>query len=366
MLKSGFTTGSCAAAAAKASAVMALSRKIIETVSIMTPSGTLFETEVINAEVGDNCASCAVKKYSGDDPDVTNGILIYAEVSINKSGKISIDGGKGVGRVTKKGLGIEIGQAAINRVPRIMIENEVREAIDSFECELGADIIISAENGEEIAKKTFNPRLGIEGGISILGTSGIVEPMSRKALIDSIKAEIRVKKANEGDILLMTPGNYGAEFIKNQYGLDIDKALKCSNFIGESITAAVECGFKEILLVGHVGKLVKLAGGIGDTHSRNADCRMEILASNAAFFTDDIKVIRNILECTTTEEAASVLRDNGILDDTMKRIADKAKAYIDRLTDGRAECGIVMFTNELGILSQSGNVKKLLKEIKEN
>ena len=366
MLKSGFTTGSCAAAAAKASAVMALTKKTMESVSILTPAGIEFKTQVLNPEIKDNRAWCAVKKYSGDDPDITNGILIYADVTINNSGKISIEGGKGIGRVTKKGLGIEIGQAAINKVPRQMIENEVREVIDSFGCDYGADVIISAENGEKIAEKTFNSRLGIEGGISILGTSGIVEPMSRKALIDSIKAEIRVKKENDGDILLMSPGNYGIDFIKKEYGIDIDKALKCSNFAGESIKAGIECGFKKILIIGHMGKLVKLAGGIGDTHSRNADCRMEILASAAAFFTEDIKVIRKVLMCNTTEEAACLLKEEGILKETMKRVSDRALYYIDRITEGKAESGIVMFTNELGILAQTDNVKGLLKEIKEN
>lgn len=366
MLKSGFTTGSCAAAAAKAAAIMALNKSKIRSINIFTPSGAKFETDILDAEIGDGCARCAVKKYSGDDPDVTDGILVYADVKLNDSGNVEIDGGKGVGRVTKKGLGIDIGEAAINKVPRMMIENEVRGVIDSFENNLGAKVVISAKDGEIIAKKTFNSRLGIEGGISILGTSGIVEPMSRKALIDSIVAELRVKKENEGQVLLMTPGNYGLDFIKSRYDIDIDKALKCSNFIGDTIKSGIECGFTKILLIGHIGKLIKLAGGISDTHSKNADCRMEILASNAAFFTEDIQVVRKLALCNTTEEAVGILKENKILVQTMQRVSEKAVYYIDKITEGKAEIGIVMFTNENGVLVQTDNVEMLVKEIKEN
>ena len=365
MLKSGFTTGSCAAAAAKAAAMMAADGKKVHNVSIMTPSGTEFRTVVERAEVKNGQALCAVKKYAGDDPDVTDGILIFAEVTLTDEEGIFIDSGKGVGRVTKKGLGIDIGEAAINRVPRLMIEKEVSAVLKQKGLK-GAKVIISAEGGEEIAQRTFNPRLGIEGGISILGTSGIVQPMSRKALMDAIKAEMRVKRENEGNILLITPGNYGAEFIKDHYKTDMDKALKCSNFIGETVETAVEYGFEKILLIGHLGKLVKLAGGIGDTHSKNADCRMEILAANSALCTDDIKAVRETALCNTTEEAVNVLKKYGILHNVMEMIVKKAGAYLTRLTEGRAEIGIIMFTNEMGVLAETANARSILEKIKDD
>lgn len=364
MLRYGFTTGSCAAAAAKAAALMLLGKKKIEYVDIYTPNGTEFETEVLEASIGEDSASCAVRKYSGDDPDVTDGMLIFAEVSFKDGTETVIDGGEGIGRVTKAGLWQKIGEAAINKVPREMIEKEVREVFDLYGREDGAKVIISAPEGRRIAERTFNPRLGIEGGISILGTSGIVEPMSEKALLDAIGAEMGVKRANEGNILLMTPGNYGADFIKNTYGIDIDRGLKCSNFIGATLDMALEKGFKGVLLVGHIGKLVKTAGGIMDTHSRNADCRMEILAANSARYTDDINTVRGIMSCLTTDEAVGILSQKGILEPVMRDITEKALFYMKKRVGDKLDIGIIIFSNELGVLGKSDNADAMLEIIK--
>ncbi len=364
MLKYGFTTGICAAAAAKAAAVMAFGKRKIEYVSIYTPNGMEFETAVLEAELFENGAGCAVRKYSGDDPDVTNGILIFAKVTLTDDDGILIDGGEGVGRVTKAGLWQDIGEAAINKVPREMIEKEVRLVLDEHGYTGGARVIISVPGGEKVAERTFNSRLGIVGGISILGTSGIVEPMSEKAIIEAIGAEMRVKRANESDTLLMTPGNYGLDFIKNTYGINIDRGIKCSNYIGACLDMAVECGFKSVLLVGHIGKLVKLAGGIMDTHSRNADCRMEILAANTATHTDRIDVVRGIFGCVTTEEALGILKQNRILGPVMEDITAKAAFYMKKRVADRIDTGIVMFSNEFGVLGESENARAMLETIK--
>lgn len=366
MLKFGFTTGSCAAAAAKAAALMVFEKRKIEYVSIYTPKGIEFEAYILNADIDERCASCAVRKYAGDDPDVTDGTLIYVEVRLTDKIGVNIDGGAGVGRVTKAGLWQKIGEAAINKVPMQMIKDEVESVFKIYGYGGGADVIISVPEGEEIAKSTFNPRLGIEGGISILGTSGIVEPMSERALIDAIGAEIKVKKANEGDILLLSPGNYGIDFVNRTYGIDIDKALKCSNYIGAAFDMALEAGFKGALLIGHIGKLVKLAGGIMDTHSKNADCRMEIISANTALLSDDISLVREIMGCTTTDEAIVLLDRSGKLKPVMENIIQKAHFYLNNRVSGKMETAVIMFSNEFGILGKTDNALKFLNEIKEN
>lgn len=364
MLKFGFTTGSCAAAAAKASAQMIFEKKTAEHISIYTPKGIEYETEIIDACIDADRASCAVRKYSGDDPDVTNGMLIYACVELKKDGGIFVDGGEGIGRVTKAGLWQNIGEAAINKVPREMIAKEVQSVLDRYGYIGGANVIISAPEGKAIAEKTFNPRLGIVGGISILGTSGIVEPMSRQALIDAIGAELRVKRANEGNVLLLTPGNYGADFAENNYGIDKDKAVKCSNYIGAALDTAADTGFEKILLIGHIGKLVKLAGGIMDTHSRNADCRMEILAAKTALYCDNIKTVRDILQCTTTDAALDIIKDEGLLDCVMADITESALFHINKRLEDRAEAGIIIFSEKQGILGKSDNAESLIKALR--
>lgn len=366
MLKYGFTTGSCAAAAAKAAAIMVFKKRKIEYVSIHTPKGIEFEADILDTDIGKQCASCAVRKYAGDDPDVTDGTLVYAEVRLTDRIGLSVDGGVGIGRVTKAGLWQNIGEAAINRVPMQMIKDEVESVFKLYGYSGGADIIISVPEGKELAKSTFNPRLGIVDGISILGTSGIVEPMSERALIDAIEAEIKVKKANEGDILLLSPGNYGIDFINKTYGIDIDKALKCSNYIGAAFDMALEAGFKGALLIGHIGKLVKLAGGIMDTHSKNADCRIEIISSNTALLSDDIYLVREIMGCTTTDEALGLLYSSGKLKPVMEKIIQKAQFYLNNRVNGKMETAVIMFSNKYGILGKTDNALKFLNKIKEN
>ncbi|MCR4696527.1 MAG: cobalt-precorrin-5B (C(1))-methyltransferase CbiD, partial [Lachnospiraceae bacterium] len=187
-MRNGFTTGSCAAAASKAAMYMLITGKDKKSISIDTPKGIAYTTDILDIQRTEDSVTCAVKKDSGDDPDITNGMLVYSTVSFigkEKKSRVSIDGGEGVGRVTKPGLDQTVGEAAINSVPRQMIEKEVKEVCDLFDIEEDVKVIISVPGGKEIALKTFNPKLGIEGGISIIGTSGIVEPMSTKALLDT-------------------------------------------------------------------------------------------------------------------------------------------------------------------------------------
>ncbi len=351
-LREGFTTGTCAALASKAEARMLFEMRKIERDSIETPSGRIIEAGILEATFQGKEAECAVKKDAGDDPDVTDGMLIFSRVILKDGVEIEIDGGEGIGRVTKAGLKQKIGEAAINKVPKEMIRAALRQVFEEWGYEGGALVIISAPGGEEIAGKTFNPRLGIEGGISILGSSGIVKPMSEAAIIETVKAETDVKRAGGEDKIILTPGNYGRDFIRDHFGYDLERAVICSNFIGEALNYAAEKGFKEILLIGHAGKLIKLAGNIMNTHSRNGDCRMEIIAAAAAFHTEDMGIIRNILESATTEAAFDKLEEAGILETVMKSVGDRALFNIrQRLIEHESlETGLIIFSNERGVL----------------
>ena len=279
-LRLGYTTGSCAAAAAKAAAYMLLTGRRMERVTLATPKGIRLELEVKEISMGPDAVSCAIEKDSGDDPDVTRGTLVFAEVSRQEVPGVAIDGGIGVGRVTKPGLDQPVGASAINSVPRRMISEAVEEVRALTDSREGLKVVISVPEGEALAKRTFNPRLGIVGGISILGTTGIVEPMSEQALVDTIRVELRQRRESGAEYVLLTPGNYGSDFIRDGLGIDPSLPVQTSNFIGDALDICRELGLRGALLVGHIGKLVKLAGGMFNTHSRYGDCRMELLCAS--------------------------------------------------------------------------------------
>ena len=359
-MRFGFTTGSCAAAAAKAAAYMLFFGGRKETVAIETPKGILYQAKIEEIRREAKRVSCAVRKDGGDDPDITSGTLIGAEVSYvpegqetSGKGQIFIDGGTGVGRVTRPGLDQPVGNAAINHVPRQMIEKEVREVCRLADFKGSLKVTVFVPEGERLAKKTFNPRLGIEGGISILGTSGIVEPMSTQALLDTIRVELRQRRAQGFVNVVVSPGNYGLDFMKQTYGYDLDQSVKCSNFIGAAIDMAVELGFQRMLLTGHVGKLIKVAGGIMNTHSREADCRMELLTAFAAAKGAEKETLLSILSCLSTEEALAVLKENGLLQPVMELAMERISFYLDKRADGRLKTDCIMYANEFGKLAES-------------
>lgn len=367
-LRFGYTTGSCAAGAARGAARLLLGEDEISEVELMTPKGILLHLEILDRKRSENAASCAVRKDAGDDPDTTNGILVYAKVEkflirSDMEDRIVIDGGIGVGRVTKPGLSQKIGEAAINPVPRAMILQAVEEIADQYHYEGGLKVTISVPEGEKIARKTFNPRLGIVGGISILGTSGIVEPMSEKALIDSIRVEMTQHAAMGEQYMLVTPGNYGADYLREHMELPFEKNIKCSNYVGETIDMAVDMGVKGILFISHIGKFVKVAAGIMNTHSHSADARMEVLCSNAIRAGGDLACARSILQCNTTDEALRVLDENHILRETMKEITDRIQFYLDHRSYQQILLGAVIFSNEYGYLGQTANAAELIDKI---
>lgn len=361
-LRCGYTTGTCAAGAAKAALLMLLEKRRIEQVSITVPKGITLSLDIEDIRPGDGFVECGVRKDGGDDPDVTDGLLIMARVELTAEPGIRIDGGRGVGRVTRKGLEQPVGSAAINRVPRRMITEELGNILKEYGCEKGAAVLVSVPEGERTALKTFNPRLGIMGGISILGTSGIVAPMSEQALVDSIRVEMKQKLADGGKLLIAAPGNYGEAFSYSRFGISRDRVLLFSNFVGEFLDMAVEYGVERILFIAHIGKFVKLAGGIMNTHSRNADCRAEILAANGALCGASLETVRRLAGSNTTDEALDILEECGLKEPVCERLLERMRYYLAKRCQERIETGIILFSNRHGLLGMTENADGLLQE----
>jgi cobalt-precorrin-5B (C1)-methyltransferase len=359
-LRFGYTTGSCAAAASKAATYMLLYQRKIDTISLMTPKGIMLHLEVLEGTFDKDRAYCGIKKDSGDDPDVTNEILVYALVEKTKEQGIVLDGGIGVGRVTKKGLEQEIGEPAINKVPRKMIKDAIEEMLEECDYPFGIKVTISIPDGVEIAKKTFNPRLGIVGGISILGTTGIVEPMSEDSIRETIHLEIRMQAAAGRKYLLVTPGNYGEDFAKEVLHLSLDKSIKCSNYIGDTIDYAVMEGMEGMLLIGHIGKPIKLAGGIMNTHSKHGDGRMEILTAYTLLAGGENSLLNQIMSSNTTEEALEYIKHSGLLDKTMSLIMNKIQYHMNKRSYDNLKIGVITFSNQLGLLGKTESVEDMI------
>lgn len=363
-MKIGFTTGSCAAAAAKAACYMLLTGKKKNNIAIITPKGITFKATICDIQMAEKCVTCAVVKDGGDDPDVTTGSHIVAKVTYSESLGIHIDGGIGVGRVTMPGLDQPVGNAAINHVPREMIEAEVYDVCQALDYKGGIDVLIEVPEGEELAKQTFNPRLGIVGGISILGTSGVVEPMSNQALLDTIRVELNQKRALGYTIAAVSPGNYGLDFMKNTYDYDLDKSVKCSNFIGDTIDMAVELGFEKLLLTGHIGKLIKVSGGLMNTHSKEGDCRMELLAAAALKAGASKEAALSILNAVATEEGVRILQEEKVLDKAMDYSMEKIMYFLNKRGQGKIKIACMMYANQFGLLAKSEGADEMLLECK--
>ena len=360
-LRCGYTTGACAAGAAAGATELLLSGTAPQRVRLDTPRDVSLTLDILEPELSGEWASCAVRKDSGDDPDVTDGALVFARVRRTDSG-IRIDGGEGVGRVTRLGLDQPVGGAAINSTPRRMISEAVGAVCRRFGYAGGLEIVISVPGGEALAKRTFNPRLGIEGGISIIGTTGIVEPMSSAALVDTIRLELSVLAASGEKGALLCPGNYGEDFAREALGLSLRAQVSIGNFIGEAIDAAVEAGFERLLLVGHIGKLVKLGIGMMNTHSAWGDGRMETLAACALRGGGEAPLLRGLLDCATTDAALELLDRAGLLDVTMSELGGRIQASLERRVPPEVQIGFICFTNAAahrGILTRSDNAEAL-------
>ncbi|MCD8149302.1 MAG: cobalt-precorrin-5B (C(1))-methyltransferase CbiD [Clostridiales bacterium] len=407
-LRYGYTTGSCAAAAAQAAARLLFSRKAVDVVRLTTPGGITLFLEPLDMSRTETSARCAIQKDAGDDPDVTDGLLVYASVrmcgreeslrqmerfgwetgcdpELQMGAAVSIRGGEGIGTVTLPGLEQPVGAPAINKVPRKMILREVSAVCAEYGYAGGLEVTVSAPGGRELAKKTFNPRLGIEGGISILGTSGIVEPMSEQALVATIELEMR-QKSEKQKYLLVTPGNYGADYLEGNFPFGSEEAVKCSNYVGQTIDLAVNMGLSGLLFVAHIGKFVKVAGGIMNTHSREADARMEILAACALQAGVDADCARRILSAVTTDEGLRILRqadhniqsiswnttDKGrrnfpekdVWRETLDILIRKIDENLNRRAQGRMKIGAIVFSNVYGELGRTRDAEELLEKLR--
>ena len=413
-LRCGFTTGTCAALAAAGAATGLLSGVLPDHMSLVTPAGVPVEVPLVRVKSGVSSV-CGVYKDAGDDRDATDGILIVAEVSCGKEGgygtaevscekncidddtqfsdgvTVQIEGGPGVGLVTKPGLDQPVGAAAINSTPRRMIEDAVRKVCESTGFEGAIRVCISVPDGEKIAAKTFNGHLGIEGGISILGTSGIVKPMSMQAYIDAVNVEIRQQAAMGKKRLILTPGNYGKNFLHEVQGRSLSLSdmpdadpqateetvsgqvshiprnadlqgveeilrdgsvpvVMCSNFIGDALDSAGMYGFEEVLLTGHIGKMVKLAGGIMNTHSLFADCRTDLFCAHAAVCGVRTEVCREIMSAATTDACLGILEREGIRNIVMDSLMSAICSHISRRVRGKYRIHVLVFSNIYGIL----------------
>lgn len=342
-LRCGYTTGSCATAAAKASVIMFETKRTLDYVEIDTPAGIRLKLEVYNPIITSEFASCSIVKDAGDDPDNTDGIEIFAKITMRTDGAINIDGGKGIGRITRKGLFGKVGEAAINPVPREMIEKEIKDASDN-----GYDVLIYAPEGEIIGKKTFNSQIGIEGGISIIGTKGIVYPMSEDALLKTIYMEVDMIKDKYGDgNIVLVPGNYGEKIAEN-LGLGKSK-VKVSNYLGESLLYVYNKGFKSITLIGHIGKFAKLSIGIFNTHSNISDTRMEAFIYYLAMAGAPITVLTRINNAITAEEALNMVIEEGygnIVRQMEKGAEYRIKKY---LKDNEIKVKVIIYSMERGV-----------------
>ena len=359
-LRYGYTTGTCAAAAAKAATEMLFTKQRVDYIKIDTPKGITLNLEVEDVSIADDIISCAIRKDAGDDPDDTNGILIYAAVHKCSEEGIELLGGVGVGKVTMPGLACLVGAPAINPVPRKMIIEAVASVARDNCYDGGLKVTISVPEGVEIAKKTFNPRLGIVGGLSILGTSGIVEPMSEKALVDTIYVEMDVQKSKGNENLLVFFGNYGQDFANDVLNLSISDAVTCSNFVGEVLDYAVFKGFRSVLIIGHSGKLVKLSQGVMNTHSKYADCRTDALALYAMFEGASKDIGLEIASALTTDEAVKILKREELDKAVLQIINERIEFYMQQRVHGKIKTAALMFSNAHGLLGKTASAEELI------
>ena len=418
-LRLGITTGTCSAAAAQAAAMQLLLGVESHAVTLRTPKGMTVSVPVYLLEADSKKASYKVIKDSGDDPDVTNGTdvcvsvgyvqqstreksnrsagtsgdkkpngsveiggnagsdgIVEASIQSSKNGSqdsscaftsesfpyLTLDGGIGIGRVTKEGLEQAVGQAAINRVPRQMIFAAVADVCEKANVCEPLYITVWMPEGETLAKRTFNPKLGIEGGLSVLGTSGILEPMSEQAIVATIETEIRQLHAVGEEKVLVTPGNYGQAYASEYLGLDLAKSVKSSNYIGDTIDLAISYGMKDFLLVGNIGKLVKLAAGIFNTHSKVADGRGEIFAVHAAMAGAEAKVVQEIYDCINTDRMLDVLEREGLREAVMQSILAAIEKHVAGRVGDTMRFGVIVFSEKYGYLGQTSDAERELNK----
>jgi len=361
-LRSGFTTGTCATAAVAAACETLLGGCRVENISVTLPGGSTVSFPVERTDFAGECVICGIRKDAGDDPDVTHGLVIEASVRLSAEG-LALSAGPGVGIVTRPGLACAVGEPAINPVPRRMILEQAQQICQRHGYQNGLQICLAAPGGEQIALKTFNPRLGIIGGISILGTTGIVEPMSERALIDTIHVLVNQARFSDPETILLTPGNYGRDYCLRELHIDVDTGVKIGNFVGDTLDYLVEQEFREVLLVGHIGKLVKIAGGAMNTHSLVADARMEILAAHAAVAGADRTIVAAIMASATTREAIDILRQDQLDQPVFQSVVARIKHHCQLRARQNLTVEVVLFSAEDHVMVQTAGANRLIAKL---
>ena len=382
-LRLGITTGTCSAAAAQAAAMQLLLGVENHAVTLRTPKGMTVSVPVYLLESDSRKASYKVVKDSGDDPDVTNGTDVCVTVEYVKQRVreqtdgsqdrscaftsesfpyLTLDGGIGIGRVMKEGLEQAVGQAAINRVPRQMIFAAVADVCEKANVCEPLHITVWMPEGETLAKRTFNPKLGIEGGLSVLGTSGILEPMSEQAIVATIETEIRQLHAVGEEKVLVTPGNYGQAYASEYLGLDLAKSVKSSNYIGDTIDLATSYGLKELLMVGTTAQMLTPAAGIFKTPSTVADGRGEIFAVHAAMAGAEAKVVQEIYDCINTDRMLDVVEREGLREAVMQSILAAIEKHVAGRIGDTMRFGVIVFSEKYGYLGQTSDAERELNK----
>ncbi len=357
-LRRGRSTGSCAAAAAKAAAEVLFSGRLLDVISIDTPAGIRLEMTVEDIDQSLNRVICSVRKDAGDDPDITNGMKIFAKAVPASEPGVTLTVGRGVGMVTKPGLQVEVGKPAINPVPEKMILEEVGSVLPPGR---GVEVEISIPDGERLGRKTLNSKLGVMGGLSILGTSGLVEPMSEQSYKDTLALELNAARhEHRGPVVLVT-GNFGRELALNHFRLPEKAVVKIGNLVGFSLDRCLELQFGKVLMIGHIGKLIKVSAGIFNTHSRVADARFETFAARAALLGAGAKTIQKLQEAITTEDMVDILEGlggPGWFDQLSAAVSERAAAYLyDEIN-----VGTVLFNFRRGLLGNDEQALKILEE----
>lgn len=357
-LRKGYTTGTTATAASVAATKAILNQELQTDVSVHAANGQKVQFEIHNCSFDGQKASVAITKDGGDDQDATDGMLIYSTVQLRNDNQITLDGGKGIGRVTEEGLANQPGMAAINPTPRKMIKESVRRVLGP---DKGADIVISAPEGEKVAKLTYNPKLGIVGGISILGTSGIVTPMSEESWKHSISIEMNIHRKRGDESIVLTPGDMGEDFAKNELQIPVAKQVQMSNFVGYVLKEVQRLGFHKVLIVGDMGKLIKVSGGIFSTHSKDADARAEIMVANLALMGAPTDLLKKVYNCLTTISMIKLINEAGY-QKVYQIIADKIKLRSEKLLAHRkptVEIDAVVFSSKVGLLAATQPIKEI-------
>ncbi|MGP1583856.1 cobalt-precorrin-5B (C(1))-methyltransferase CbiD [Peptostreptococcus stomatis] len=371
----GYTSGSCACGATKAALIMLLEKRNINEVRIGTPKGVDLDLKIDNISRGKDWVQCSVKKDGGDDIDATHGMDIFARLELVQADQVPdfrsdldsdylfITSGQGIGRVTKKGLDIRPGRPAINRVPLNMILKVVQETLDEAGLDIydylgGRKILVTifSPQGQEIAKRTFNSNLGIEGGISIIGTTGIVDPMSDEGWKKALSAELTIKRAEGRETIILVPGNIGRDIMAKSYGADLDGIVKMSNFIGYMLMETKRLGFKRVIVGGHIGKLIKLSGGITNSHSRVADARREIMVANLALLGAPLELLKEIDACLSTDAMVDIIRESGysqVFKVLADKAASKAKVYMRLGQEDHMDIEVYLFSMDGSLLAKS-------------